>query len=275
MLKKSSVQFLILTEDIPNIYKKLEQLNPDPIMVNMLVKRVVCKQSKESVYFKFNKENVLHLGLDKEGILLLQVFGGLDKLPHYEGDEINAWIRILEGDIEYIGDTQRCTLTYVIENDDKEKDNLLLKVDNFEDAIHLAEKMGYDQKSYQENLRSKFKCQYNNAAYFVRFDVWAQIPEFTVIEIDSLSGKIDIKNIIDRLNIKNYAGEIIDNQFTKIGEKSNVKTSVDINDLYKKHTGIEASKIPNITIELGLWKNGMKEKVEVNARGIGTEASNR
>jgi hypothetical protein len=235
MLRKSGVQYLVLTNDIPTIFGNIIKtyIRIEPIMVNRLVKRVVCKRHR-------SKNRV----------------------------EAGEWIRVMEGDIEYIGDTQRCTMTYITETKkvsekNKVKDILTLKVDNFEDAIHFANKMGFYPKSYQETMRSKFLCVYNNVDYVLRFDVWAQIPDYTVIEVNLLSsGQNDFKNIVEQLKLKNYAR----NQH-KVGEdgkafalmseeeiEENIKErkSVDIEELYEKLKGTKASELRNITFELGM-----------------------
>ena len=101
MLKKSGLQYLVKNDDVREIYERMGNLKPSPtpIMVNRLIKRVVCVKKPEE----------------------------------------KKWIRVMEGDIEYIGDTQRCTMTYITEKreayitekaDKKTKDTLRLSLDN-------------------------------------------------------------------------------------------------------------------------------------------------
>lgn len=227
MLRKEGRQYLIRKSDVDAIFNRMNDLSVMPIMENALIKRVVCTRS------------------DKES---------------------EKWLRILEGDIEYVGDTQRCTITYIIK-DEEFKNYLLLKVDNFEDAIHFAHEMGYTEKSYQENLRSKFICKHDNADFAIRFDSWAGIENFVVMEISLISGQNALKNIIDILKIENYA-LVIDKKTGTIvrrwKDSMYDKASVDINDLYKLHTidSYEASEISDITFELGLLKS--REKLAIN-----------
>jgi len=224
MLKKSGIQYLIKNNDVAKIFTcmgELQQLTP--IMINRLVKRVVCVRDPEE----------------------------------------KKWIRIMEGDIEYIGDTQRCTMTYITEKRNanivekagkKTKDTLILKVDNFEDAIHLAKNMDYNIISYQENLRSKYTCELYHVTYMIRFDRWAQIKDYTVVEVSLFSsGQNDFRDFVDSLNILQYAVKIESNDFHFLSEEektsTDIKASVDIDELYKVIHGQDASTIRYITFD--------------------------
>ena len=218
MLRKTGTQYLVPTQYVREIYSNMKEADKPPfsIMENSLVKRVVCKKN-------YN---------DKE------------------------WIRIIEGDIEYVGDTQRCTMTYIKSNEDdnknENKDTLMLKVDNFEDAIHLAEKMGFTYKSYQENLRSKFTYELDDVTYLIRFDIWAQIPQYTVVEVGLFSsGQNDLSRIVKNLEILEYA-EKLDQNFTKYTEEEKEekrikKNSVDIDKLFEILHSKKASQFRYIT----------------------------
>jgi hypothetical protein len=227
MLRKSGVQYLVLASDIPSIFKNINNMSTEmeSIMLDALVKRVVCKRPQKN-----------------------------------KGKE--EWIRILEGDIEYIGDTQRCTMTYITEikeetKKNKIKDTLMLKVDNFEDAIHFASEMGFNKKSYQENIRSKFLFTFIGVTYILRFDIWAQIPEYTVIEIGLLSsGQTGFQDIVQKLKIENYAqklevkkGKIVKLSEEETKESLKERTSIDIDELYKIVKKTKASEIPYITLD--------------------------
>jgi len=212
MLRKAGTQYLVQTKNILKIFANMKGVGK-PLMVNRLVKRVVCKKNSDA----------------------------------------KDWIRIMEGDIEYLGDTQRCTMAYITESNKKKKDTLVLNVDNFEDAIHFAEEMGFIEKSYQEHLRSKFTYELDDVTYVIRFDVWAQTSEYTVIEVGLFSsGQLNLKRILNNLKIMDYAGEIKNKTFKNfIGEerekKLNEKSLVDIQELYKELHGKIASEIPYIT----------------------------
>lgn len=218
MLKKTGTQYLVPTEYIRKIYNNMKEADKPPlsIMENSLVKRVVCKKNYD----------------DKE------------------------WIRIIEGDIEYVGDTQRCTMTYIKSNEDKHedenKDTLMLKVDNFEDAIHLAEKMGFTYTSYQENMRSKFAYELDDVTYLIRFDIWAQIPKYTVVEIGLFSsGQNDLSRIVKNLELLEYA-EKLDQNFAKYTDKEKEekrikKNSINIDRLFEILHGKKASQNRYIT----------------------------
>jgi len=234
MIRKSGAQFLIESVYVSKILENLENaktLEKEPIMINALVKRVVCEPENTS------------------------------KAPR-------KWVRIMEGDIDHEGDTQRCSMTFIKKENgnNKKKDTLMLKVDNFDDALHFVNELGFVQKSYQENLRSKFHIKYRGAVFSLRFDAWPEIQKYIIIEIDLLSSREHaFMDIIDALKIKNYLLKINTDTST-IGpwaeEEGNINlnagTSIDIDDLYKISIGKAATEMSNITFELGLFDEKFK-----------------
>ena len=256
MLRKSGTQYLIPIKDIKTIYGLIKKLNRDElpieesaVMVNRLVKRIIYKFSE------------------------------------------NEWIRFMEGDIEYIGDTKRCTMAYISETQgEHKKDVIAVKIDNLEDHIHLMEnfankliksfanKFSVSQnkgdlldikKSYQENLRSKFLCKLDSVTYVIRFDVWAQIPDYTVVLVDlSSPGQNDFRGIVRQLKIMEYAHKIEDGKVIKLSDEeisdineTGKKTSVSIEKLYEMFHGKKASDIPYITFEPEIFKLFMSKDV--------------
>lgn len=52
---------------------------------------------------------------------------------------------------------------------DEEKS--VLKVDNYDDALHLFDLLHYEKVSYQENRCSKFSCSLVQVKYIIKFDI--------------------------------------------------------------------------------------------------------
>jgi hypothetical protein len=154
-----------------------------------------------------------------------------------EGKSKSKWIRIMDGDMDCNG-PKKCTITYK----DKDKDltseqNAVLKVDNFEDATHLFDLIGFQCTSYQENLRTKFICALDNVKYILRFDVWPGINEFIFININA-------KNSATQENINDFINVLGLNSFNVTQEKYN-----DVDNIYRNKYSIPASEIPRVTFE--------------------------
>ena len=221
MIKKSGIQYCVLKKHVPEIYSEMIKVGKkvEPIMVNMLVKRFVCKKDKND----------------------------------------NEWVRVLEGDIESIGSVQRCTMTLISE-ENNDKNNQSVTIETSEDAVNFVHEIGYKVKFYQENLRSKFKFIFSGDTYIIRFDVWAQIPDLAIIEIDLLLGKKKEPNysaIAKKIKIRDYAVVI-----------NNVKGKfINIENLFHECTeeNVKTCDITDRTIDIGLWKDDMKNIVRIKS----------
>ena len=143
----------------------------------------------------------------------------------------------MDGDIE--SDLQpRCTVTYkdkMKNMSDEEKS--VLKVDNYDDAIHLFDLLHYEKVSYQENRRSKFACSLDQVKYIVKFDIWPKIEDVTFVSVSfaSSANENSMSNFIDLLGLKEF--NICRNQ------------RADVDEEYKKRLGKPAMSIPMLTFD--------------------------
>jgi hypothetical protein len=201
MIKHAGFEYLVQRKHMEKIVCNMQNTIPKctPIMVDCIVKRA------------------------------------LYKVNNSEGDK-SKWIRIMEGDIERIGET-RCTITYKDRKRDMSGETYaLLKVDNFEDATHLFEVLQYEHVSYQEHKRSKFACVLDNVKYIVRFDIWPKIEDIVFVGIDVASStkEDDVDGFLNALGIK----DLVEDSYL-----------VDVDKEYKERIGKAASEIPIITFE--------------------------
>lgn len=208
MIKEKDPEFLIQTKDIVTVVERLKSDIPSTkaIMLDRVVKRT------------------------------------LYKVPFYSGDtdEKNRWIRIMDGDVE-CDEQPRCTITYkdkMKNMSDEEK--AVLKVDNYDDAIHLFDLLHYERASYQENLRSKFVCVLDGVKYVIRFDTWPKIEDVTFVTVTAASSAEDhsLSDFVDVLGLAEL----------------NIwpQPRVDVDKVYEERFGCPAMSIPEVTFEFDL-----------------------
>ena len=206
MVKENDLEFLIESSNLPMIVESMRSDFPDPpqvIMLDRIIRRTLYKVplSSESPAEKVR------------------------------------WLRIMDGDIE--SDLQpRCTVTYkdkMKNMSDEEKS--VLKVDNYDDAIHLFDLLHYEKVSYQENRRSKFACSLDQVKYIVKFDIWPKIEDVTFVSVSfaSSANENSMSNFIDLLGLKEF--NICRNQ------------RADVDEEYKKRLGKPAMSIPMLTFD--------------------------
>ncbi|MCL2311681.1 MAG: hypothetical protein FWC41_04205 [Firmicutes bacterium] len=204
MRKSKGYDALIQAENLDEILTKLKKLEADtkvgrsstdviPIMLDQTIRRALYKSK-----------------------------GGNE-----HGDTEIHWIRIMEGDIDYIGET-RCTITYKIRRKDMSSEYYSeLRVESFDDAAELFELIGYVQTSYQENKRSKFVCVVDKVRYMVRFDVWPKLEDVIFVNVVCVSSasQEDIDGFIKLLGLnqidlaKEEAVADVDAEYQKRGYK--------------------------------------------------------
>ncbi len=179
-----------------------------------------------------------------------------------ESNGKTRWIRILDGDVECDG-TTRCTITFKDRRKDMSaKDEYaLLKVDNYDDATHLFDLLGFEKTSYQENLRTKLVCIFDEVKYIIRFDIWPHIEDVAFVAIASMSSSDErsICGLIEALDILQY--DIRADISEPISEdKTNVpKFGTDVDSMYQQRFNYPASLISQVTFDFPLTIPGSEK----------------
>ena len=166
----------------------------------------------------------------------------LYRVPVHTDDrpEIIRWIRIMDGDVECDGQP-RCTITYK----DRKKnmsaeEKAVLKVDNYDDAIHLFDLLHYERVSYQENLRSKFVCVLDQVKYIIKFDIWPKIEDVTFVTVTATTSANEhsLNDFVDALGL----------------EELNIchKPKVDVDTIYLERFHCTAMSMPEVTFDFDL-----------------------
>lgn len=97
-----------------------------------------------------------------------------------------------------------------------------IEVSDFEKTNIILNKLGYIEKSYQENKRTRWSLD----GVEIDIDTWPYIP--TYVEIEGKSTK-DVEDMIEKLNIN----------------KEKV-TTVDVQDVFKQFYKIDIAKMPEV-----------------------------
>ena len=174
MIKEKDPEFLVRTQDVNKIVERLRQDIPSTkaIMLDRIIKRTLYRVPVNSD----------------------------------DAEEKIRWIRIMDGDVECDGQP-RCTITYkdkMKNMSDEEK--AVLKVDNYDDAIHLFDLLHYERASYQENLRSKFVCVLDEVKYIIKFDIWPKIEDVTFVSVTATASADDhsLADFVDALGLDEF-----------------------------------------------------------------------
>ena len=208
MIAEKDPEFLIYTKDMATIINRLKSDIPATraVMLDKLVKRTLYKVPLRSE----------------------------------DTDEKIRWIRIMDGDAECDGQP-KCTITYK----DKMKnmsdvEKAVLKVDNYDDAIHLFDLLHYERASYQENLRSKFVCNLDQVKYIIRFDIWPKIEDVTFVTVIATSSADNhsLNDFVDALGL----------------DELNIcsQPRVDVDKVYEERFNCPAMFIPEVTFDFEL-----------------------
>lgn len=205
MVAEKDPEFLIQTKDMATVVERLRSDIPSTkaIMLDRIIKRTLYKVPLRSE----------------------------------DTGEKSRWIRIMDGDAECDGQPQ-CTITYkdkMKNMSDEEK--AVLKVDNYDDAIHLFDLLHYERASYQENLRSKFVCNLDQVKYIIRFDIWPKIEDVTFVTVIATSSADDhnLSDFVDALGL----------------EELNIcaQPRVDVDKVYEERFNCPAMLIPEVTFD--------------------------
>lgn len=208
MIKEKDPEFLVRTQDVNKIVERLRQNIPSTkaIMLDRIIKRTLYRVPVNSD----------------------------------DAEEKIRWIRIMDGDVECDGQP-RCTITYkdkMKNMSDEEK--AVLKVDNYDDAIHLFDLLHYERASYQENLRSKFVCVLDEVKYIIKFDIWPKIEDVTFVSVTATASADDhsLADFVDALGLDEF----------------NIchQPRVDVDKVYEERVGCPAMSIPEVTFEFDL-----------------------
>ena len=208
MIKEKDPEFLIRTEDMAMVVERLMSDIPSTkaIMLDRIVKRT------------------------------------LYKVPPHTNDtgEKTRWIRIMDGDVE-CDEQPKCTITYKDKMKNmSEEEKAVLKVDNYDDAIHLFDLLHYERASYQENLRSKFVCILDQVKYIIRFDIWPKIEDVTFVSVAATSSADDysLNDFVDALGLSEL----------------NIcsQPRVDVDKVYEERFGYSAMSISEVTFDFDL-----------------------
>lgn len=208
MIKEKDPEFLIQTKDMATVVDRLNSDIPSTkaIMLDRIVKRT------------------------------------LYKVPPHTDDtgEKTHWIRIMDGDVECDGQP-KCTITYKDKMKNmSEEEKAILKVDNYDDAVHLFDLLHYERASYQENLRSKFVCILDQVKYIIRFDIWPKIEDVTFVTVSATSSA-DNHSLSDFVDALGLAELNICSQ-----------PRVDVDRVYEERVGCSAMSIPEVTFDFDL-----------------------
>lgn len=131
--------------------------------------------------------------------------------------ESGKWIRLRTN-----GKTTTLTYKDVVSNTIDGTKEVEVEVDNFERTNELLEKIGFKNRSYQENLRIQYIL--NNVE--IDIDSWPMIPTYLEIEGNSEKEVIEIQNLLEVDTAK--------------------LTALNCDDIYKQIYGIDISKIKEL-----------------------------
>ena len=209
MIKENDLEFLIDSNDLATIVERMQTdfpFPPRPIMLDQIVRRT------------------------------------LYRVPDSMLDDPNKirWIRIMDGDIED-GGKPKCTITYKDKTRNmSEEEKAVVKVDNYDDAIHLFDLLQYHKTSYQENRRSKFICVLDQVKYIIKFDIWPKIEDVAFVSVSATSSANDhsIMDFVDLLGL---------NELNRCPDRR-----VDVDKEYEERIGYPAMSIPMVTFEFDL-----------------------
>ena len=205
MISEQSKKFIIETKDVCNIL--------------------------HNIFENTSKEPEASLIMDNQ-IMTRAVY----QLPKNPDSDKHQWLRIRVGDLDCEGNS-KCTITFKRKTLDSSKPtSAKLEVDNYYDAIHMFDLLGFKKTSTQETKRSKLVCFYESVKYLVCFDVWPGLEEITFIAIEAGPNAelMDFEGFLDLIHIEKY--------------KLN-KEYIDVDSEYKSKYNLVASDIPNLKFD--------------------------
>lgn len=148
----------------------------------------------------------------------------------------HQWLRIRVGDIDCEGNA-KCTITY------KKKSHLTpfltearIEVEDYYEATHMFDLLGFTKSSIQETRRTKYVCTYEEIKYIICFDIWPGLEDIIFVTIDSgpNAENTDLMGFTDLLEINRFAQK---------------NGSIDVDTEYAARYGVPASKIQRLKFD--------------------------
>ena len=148
----------------------------------------------------------------------------------------HQWLRIRVGDIDCEGNS-KCTITY------KKKSHLTpfptearIEVEDYYEATHMFDLLGFTKSSIQETRRTKYVCTYEEIKYIICFDIWPGLEDIIFLTIDSgpNAENTDLMGFTDLLEIE------------RLAQKNG---NIDVDTEYVDRYGTPASRIPRLKFD--------------------------
>ena len=151
-------------------------------------------------------------------------------------EQTNRWLRVRTGDID-CDMNPRVTITYKQKGvSTQESNSTTLQVEDYYEATHMFDLLGFIKSSTQETKRTKISCVYEGVKYVVCFDTWPWIEDYVFVTVSASTSaeKDDILGFIDLLGLSS---------------KDNIR-NFDIDQQYFKKYGKTASEMKNVRFDL-------------------------
>lgn len=170
-----------------------------------------------------------------DNVIMTRTIYQLPNLSDSSNKNQHQWLRVRVGDID-CENNSKCTITYKKKTGKNNPEEAKLEVDDFYEANHMFELLGFQKTSTQETRRTKYVCFYEDIKYVICFDVWPGLEDtlFLTIEPGTNAEQADVESFIDLLGIET----------TKIE-----RNKVDVDTEYLKRFSIPASLIDNLRFD--------------------------
>lgn len=138
-----------------------------------------------------------------DNVIMTRTIYQLPNLSDSSNKNQHQWLRIRVGDID-CENNSKCTITYKKKTGKNNPEEAKLEVDDFYEANHMFELLGFQKTSTQETRRTKYVCFYEDIKYVICFDVWPGLEDtlFLTIEPGTNAEQADVESFIDLLGIE-------------------------------------------------------------------------
>jgi len=174
------------------------------------------KTEYEIRVLEINKEEIINK-LESLGAVKKGAFEQKRYVYDLKPAENGKWIRLRTN-----GKTTTLTYKDVVSNTIDGTKEIEIEVDNFEKTNEFLEKIGFKNRSYQENSRIHYIL--NNVE--IDIDSWPMIPTYLEIEGNSEQEVIEMQNLLEVDTSKS--------------------TTLNCDDIYRQIYGIDISKIKEL-----------------------------
>lgn len=203
------------------------------MVIDKTKKFIVGYESIPTLIEKINKSTDYPRVVMKNVTMTRAIF----RTPNFSNsNSSHEWLRIRVGDIDCEGNT-RCSITYKKKSDaDNFPTEAKLEVDDYYEATHMFNLLGFHKSSIQETKRTKYVCTYEEIKYIVCLDIWPGLEDIVFVSIDPgpNAEDIDVRGFVDLLHIEKL----------KLQSKH-----VDVDTEYKTRYGKTASEIKNLKFD--------------------------